>query len=136
MTDSQIQLIQKNWAILKPDTTAIADTFYQLLFQNYPAIKALFPVEHHLQVNKLGEMLEYIVHHLDRLDILMPQIQLMGIRHQRYLVQSAHYPPVGMALIGALQEHSQEHWTTALEEAWIAAYQLLAEIMITSYHEE
>ena len=136
MTDNQIQLIQNNWKILLPDVHAIADAFYDHLFNRFPEIKALFPGEPHLQVEKLGDMLEYIVLHLDRLDILLPQIQLMGIRHQRYRVESAHYVPVGEALIFALEKHLQEDWTPALRDAWLAAYQLMAEVMLGAYNDD
>ena len=136
MTDNQIQLIQNNWKILLPDTHAIADAFYSYLFHHYPELKALFPVDSNSQVTKLGEMLEYIVLHLDRLDLLLPQIQLMGIRHQRYQVESAHYAPVGEALIFALEEHLKEEWTQELGDAWLAAYELIAEVMLDAYNDD
>mgnify|MGYP001797624860 CR=1 FL=1 len=130
MTDLQIQLIQLAWEQAQPQTDSLAETFYEHLFSQSPGLRHLFPKRFDYQLNKFGNTLSHIVHSLRRLDVLLPQIQLLGARHAHYAVESGHYELVKHSMIYALSTHLEDHWSPGMAEAWEAAYQLMADVMI------
>jgi hemoglobin-like flavoprotein len=60
---------------------------------------------------------------------LLPAVRLLGQRHVGYGVQSSHYQTVGEALLWTLGQGLGDKFTPAVEEAWTAAYLLLAATM-------
>jgi hemoglobin-like flavoprotein len=53
----------------------------------------------------------------------------LGERHVQYGVQPHHYDIVGAALLWTLAQGLGKHFTSEVEEAWTAAYTLLANTM-------
>jgi hemoglobin-like flavoprotein len=129
MTNDQVILIQRTWQQMMPASEDIARTFYQLLFNQHPELARLFPADFQLQVDKMAATIETIVSSLDRLDLLLPQVQLMGIRHAYYRVKLEHYAPVREAMLEAFKQHLKDQWTDELATAWEQAYDLLAHTM-------
>jgi hemoglobin-like flavoprotein len=129
VTDLQVKLIQLGWQQVLPEVEAVATTFYDQLFRLQPPLRRLFPTDFQQQVDKMAATIETIVTSLDRLDLLLPQVQLLGVRHAYYRVEPEHYALVAQALLSALAEHLGEHWSTGMAEAWKEAYWLLAETM-------
>lgn len=130
MTDIQIQLIQLAWEQVQPQTDEVARTFYGHLFAQAPALQQLFPRHFQYQLNKLGDTLSSIVNDLGRMDRLVPQIQLLGMRHAYYNVQLGHYGLMKNSLMYALATHLGDHWSQGMAEAWETAYQFVADVMI------
>lgn len=131
MTEQQIRLVKRSWAIFKKiDPALVADVFYSRLFALRPAYRKFFPADMTEQYRKLIDMIHHIVVHLDRMDGIRGEIRDLGRRHQRYGVQPADYAVVGDALHWTLERGLGRDWTGELQEAWIGCYRLLVGDML------
>ncbi|MEP7190309.1 MAG: globin domain-containing protein, partial [Roseiflexaceae bacterium] len=59
----------------------------------------------------------------------VPAVQELGQRHARYGVRDHHYDTVAAALLWTLRQGLGKAFTLEVEQAWIAAYTLLADTM-------
>jgi hemoglobin-like flavoprotein len=66
---------------------------------------------------------------LNKPEQILPAVRQLGARHAGYGVQTHHYQTVGAALLWALAQGLGEGFTPEVEEAWTAAYTLLAQTM-------
>lgn len=137
MTTEQIVLIKKSWRVFRGINPAtVGDAFYSKLFTDTPALRKMFPSNMDLQYQKLIDMLNSIVLHLDDLDKITEDIAAMAKRHVDYGVRPAHYKLVGQALLWTLKVGLGGEWNKAVEKAWTDCYTLLADTMIKSTKEE
>ena len=126
MTPRQIMLVQTSFAQVTPIAATAADLFYGRLFQIAPDVRAMFPDDLSGQKKKLMAMLGTAVADLSHLDTRLPAVRAPGRRHTGYGVGTAHYVPVGVALLWALEKGLGDVFTAEVREAWAAAYRILA----------
>ncbi|MEL6996873.1 MAG: globin family protein [Pseudomonadota bacterium] len=131
MTPRQISLVQESFKTLVPSADDVAELFYARLFELDPALRPMFSSDLTEQGKKLVVMLDVAVKGLSQLDALVPQVMALGRRHRGYGVQAEHYDTVGSALLWTLDQGLGPAFTREVEEAWTAAYGLLAQTMIT-----
>ncbi|MCI0395955.1 MAG: globin domain-containing protein [Chloroflexi bacterium] len=129
MDTRQITLVQSSFAMVAPIADQAADLFYARLFQLDPSLRGLFPSDMREQKGKLMHMLAVAVRGLNRIDELVPAVQLLGRRHAGYGVKPEHYATVGAALLWTLEQGLGEAFTQEVWEAWVAVYTLLANTM-------
>jgi len=125
----QIQLIRDSWQRILPIKEQAAEQFYQRLFELDPSVKALFKGRLDFQGDKLMTTLNVVVNSLDDLHEVEGMLQAMGRRHIIYGVEAAHYETVGAALLWVLQQGLGDSFTEEVEEAWVAAYGIIATVM-------
>lgn len=130
MSPQSIRLVKTSFAYVIPISGEAARLFYQRLFLISPELRALFTSDMDEQGRKLMLTLATVVHDLDRLDRLVPAARDLALRHVGYGVVEAHYPPVGEALLWALEQGLGPRFTPAVRAAWTEAYDLLAGAMI------
>ena len=135
MTPTQIKLVQESFAKVAPIAATAADLFYGRLFEIAPHIRAMFPEDLTEQKKKLMAMLGTVVAGLDRIDALMPAVRALGRSHAQYGVTSAHFAPVGVALLWTLKKGLGDAFTPEVREAWATAYSVLSQAMIVSANE-
>jgi hemoglobin-like flavoprotein len=129
MTPKQIELVQGSWKNVVPIADAAAELFYGRLFSLDPALKPLFKGNLQAQGRKLMSMISTAVNGLTQLDTLVPAVQDLGRRHVKYGVKDQHYDTVAVALVWTLDQGLGEAFTPEVEEAWVAAYGVLAKTM-------
>ena len=129
MTPQQIALVQASWRQVQPVAARTAEFFYGRLFALDPALRPLFPADLQEQGNKLMAMISVAVNSLARLDSLEPAVRSLGRRHAGYGVEERHFAAVGEALIWTLQRGLGAGFSSEVEEAWCAAYDVLAGVM-------
>lgn len=129
MNDQQVQLVQDSFEYVKPITGVAADLFYSRLFELDPSLRPLFNGNLGEQKTKLMTTLAFAVAGLRQPDKLLPAVRQLGHRHIGYGVQSHHYQTVGAALLWTLGQGLGDKFTPAVQEAWTAAYTLLASTM-------
>lgn len=130
MDAKQVTLVQSTWQKVVPIAEVAADSFYTKLFELDPSLRELFPRDLREQKDKLLATISRVVSSLDRLQDVLPAVENLGRRHQRYGVRPEHYDTVGHALLGTLQAGLGEAWNDEIKTAWATAYGTLAQVML------
>jgi len=124
-------LLKQSFEIIKPQGEAFADSFYQRLFAYYPQTQILFArTDMKRQKSSLMATLATIVASVERGDNLMPTVQKLGERHQRYGVMPEHYPLVGGVLLEVFKEYIGPSFSVAMQDAWSKAFEIISTHMI------
>lgn len=129
MQTDQILLVQTTFKQVEPIAETAAELFYSRLFTIDPSLRPLFKGDLKKQGKKLMQALHVVVKGISRLDTILPTVQQLGREHVKYGVQDAHYDTVGAALLWTLEQGLGDTFTPEVEEAWTAAYGLLAGAM-------
>ena len=130
MTPEQISLVQSSFDRLGPQLPTLATRFYQELFARNPALRSLFTTDMAEQKVRFSRKLTEIVWAMSRLAELLTHTRALGARHVGYGVRVADYRTVGDALLAALAAVLGDSFDTPTREAWILAYNLVAETML------
>jgi hemoglobin-like flavoprotein len=129
VTPQQIALVQASWKQVQPIAGTAAAMFYGRLFLLEPSVRGMFRGDMEEQGRRLMSMISVAVNSLSRLESIVPAIQSLGRRHSAYGVEDRHYAVVGEALVWTLGQGLGAAFTKETEEAWRAAYGLLATTM-------
>jgi hemoglobin-like flavoprotein len=129
MTPDQIALVQATYDKIAPIQVTTGALFYRRLFELNPELRQLFHSDIMIQSRKLMEMLALIVENLSQFDQMLPRVQMLGRGHVGYGARTEHYDTVGMALVWAIRQGLEEQFTLVDEQAWMAAYTMLANAM-------
>ncbi|TWT96201.1 Bacterial hemoglobin [Botrimarina colliarenosi] len=124
------QLVRATWKLAKADSLTLTKRFYARLFELAPGVRPLFPDDLREQRRKLGASLDVVVTKLDDLSTVITELTRLAERHAGYGAEPEHYPVVGEALIGALQEQLGDAWTPEVEQAWVDVYGVASSVMI------
>nr|MBV6629080.1 hypothetical protein [Oceanococcus sp. HetDA_MAG_MS8] len=130
MTPDQIRCVQESFDKLAPQATAIGRAFYDRLFALAPEVRPLFRGDLHAQQTMLVNTLNLVVNNLHTPDKILPTVQNLGARHAGYGADPEHYSVVGQALIDTLRDFLGSEWRAEEQQAWTAAYGLLADLMV------
>jgi len=136
MTPKQIALVQATWKQVEPIAGQAAALFYSRLFLLDPSLRRLFKGDMQEQGTKVMSMISIAVSSLARLESIVPAVQALGRRHAGYGVQPRHYATVGAALVWTLEQGLGKAFTKETEDAWRAAYGVLAATMQQATTEE
>jgi hemoglobin-like flavoprotein len=129
MTPDQITRVESSFGKLAPISATAGTLFYRRLFELDPGLRPMFTGDLSAQSRKLMAMIALVVDNLHQFATLLPQVQALGREHVGYGVQAAHYDTVGAALLWTLRTGLEEQFTAEDEEAWAAAYAMLADAM-------
>ena len=129
MTPDQITRVESSFGKLAPISATAGALFYLRLFELDPGLRPMFTGDLNVQSRKLMAMITLMVDNLHQFAVLLPQVQALGRDHVGYGVQPAHYDTVGEALLWTLRTGLEEQFTTEDEEAWAAAYAMIADAM-------
>lgn len=112
----------------QPELTG--ELFYGKLFELNPALQQMFPQNMEEQIQKLVNMITYMVSRLQTMPQIQKDIDAMAVRHTGYGVEEEHYAVVGDALLWVLENRLEDHWDEEACRAWSELYQIWAESMI------
>jgi hemoglobin-like flavoprotein len=129
LTMTQIELVQKTFAVVAPIADDAAALFYRRLFEIDPRLEPMFKGNMAEQRRKLMVMLSAAVKGLPRLDRLVPVLEDLGRRHAHYGVEDRHYETVGEALLWTLEKGLGPEFTPEVREAWTSVYGIVASTM-------
>ena len=129
LTANDIVLVQASFTRLVPMQDAIAEFFYDRLFEVAPKLRELFPSDLRHQKRKLMQMIATAVGGLNNLDKIIPAVKALGARHSGYGVTAAHYAIVGETLLWTLERGLGEGFTPEMRSAWAKVYGVLAATM-------
>ncbi|MGG5885659.1 globin family protein [Falsiroseomonas sp. HC035] len=129
MNAAQISHVEASYRLVAPIAEPAAAIFYRRLFDLDPSLRPMFPQDLSSQERKLMQAIGFVVAHLRVPEHLLPAVSALGARHAGYGVQRQHYDTVGQALLLTLAEGLGDAFTPAVQDAWEAAYELLAKVM-------
>src|SRR3989442_571946 len=134
LTDRQRAIVQSTVPLLETGGEALITHFYQTMLGEYPEVRALFSMAHQqsgAQPRALAYSVLMYAKHIDRLEALGDLPAQIINKHVALQVQPEHYPIVGTCLLRAIREVlGAEIATDEVIDAWGAAYQQLADILI------
>lgn len=129
MTATEVALIQRSFAQVRPILEDAALLFYERLFELDPSLRSLFRSSREAQAQKLAQALTVVVKGLENPAQLRGAIEALGRRHAGYGVREDHYTTVGEALIWTLERALGRAFTPDVRAAWVDAYGWLAFVM-------
>jgi hemoglobin-like flavoprotein len=121
--------VQQTFALAAPRANEVAARFYARLFELDPTIRPLFTSDLKQQGEKLITVLAFAVRGLNQPDGIVDAVKRLGQRHVQYGVRAHDYGTVGEALLWTLAQELGPAFTQEVQDAWTAAYQLLAGLM-------
>jgi methyl-accepting chemotaxis protein len=130
MTPEQITLVQASYRRVGPRLPDLASRFYIELFRRDPALRPLFTTDAAEQEVRFARKLTELVEAIPSLDELLAVTQALGARHVGYGVRAADYETVGAALLDALAAMLGDDFDPETRQAWVVAYNLMAETML------
>jgi nitric oxide dioxygenase len=119
--------------VLREQGENITRVFYREMFQAHPELLNVFNPANQRnggQAKSLAASILSYAAHIDRLDQLGGMVEQIAQKHFSLEILPAHYPIVGKHLLGAIETVLGEAATPEILEAWGAAYQQLADVMI------
>lgn len=134
LTAEQRAIVQSTVPLLEAGGEALITHFYQRLLGEHPEVRPLFNSTHQktgAQPRALAFSVLMYAKHIDRLENLGNLPAQIINKHVALQVQPEHYPIVGQCLLSSIREVlGAEIATDAVIDAWAAAYQQLADILI------
>ena len=134
LTAEQRAIVQSTVPLLESGGEALITHFYQSLLGGHPEVRALFNSTHQqsgAQPRALAFSVLMYAKHIGRLENLGNLPAQIINKHVALQVQPEHYPIVGQCLLASIREVlGAEIATDAVIDAWAAAYQQLADILI------
>lgn len=135
MTPEQIQLVNNSFNQVETIADDAAALFYKRLFEVAPGVRPLFKGDMQNQGRMLMSTIGMVVRGLNDPRSILPEIQKLGVRHNRYGAEVAHYPVVGECLLWTLEQGLGDAFTPELKAAWAEAYGLLSSLMIQAQNQ-
>ena len=134
LTTEQRAIVKSTVPLLESGGEALITHFYNTMLAEYPEVRPFFNQAHQAngdQPRALANGVLMYARHIDRLDQLGGLVAQIVNKHVSLQIEAAHYPIVGACLLRAIREVlGAEVATDAVIDAWGAAYQQLADILI------
>ncbi len=128
--EDQLAIVKSTAPAVQQNSVAITTRFYDRLFENHPETKAFFVNTSPGQAVRLADALVAYTENIDDLSPIVPVVKAIGRKHVAAGVKPEHYEVVGTELLGAVVDVLGE-LPDEVVDAWAAAYQALADILIT-----
>jgi ferredoxin-NADP reductase/hemoglobin-like flavoprotein len=129
-------LLRESWALVSEVSDKVAVQFYGMLFSRHPEVRALFPAVMDTQRDRLLNALTYVVLNLDDVEAATAYLRELARDHRKFDVQPEHFYVFGRCLVASMRANSGGAWKPAYDDAWLAAYDLIATVMIEAAAED
>jgi len=125
-----LEALETSFDLVAPRGEELMNEFYARLFAAAPAVRTLFPRDMEKQKTMLLSALVLLRKSLRDLDAIVPTLRTLGARHVAYGARPEHYPVVGSVLIESMAAIAGPAWTPEYEQAWGAAFEIVAGTML------
>lgn len=134
LSDVIRQQVKATAPILKEHGVVLTSHFYQRMFLHNPELKNIFNQGHQhggQQQQALAMAVAAYAEHIDDPSVLLPVLERVANKHVSLGIRAEHYPIVGQHLLASIREVlGEETASDSLLNAWGAAYQQLADLLI------
>jgi hemoglobin-like flavoprotein len=110
----------------------VAELFYSKLFELDPPLSVVFGDDLKDRQKRFTQILGATVRGLDRVDVLLPAVRELGIRHPLFGAMDEHHASVASALLWTLEKGLRKDFTADVKSAWIKTYGVLSQTMRAS----
>lgn len=134
LTNAQKSMITSTVPLLQQLGSDFGKHFYARMFHHDPEVLAYFNPAHQrsgAQQNALTQAVLAYAQHISGLEPLEGAVAMIAHKHVSLTIQPEHYPIVGHHLLETIRELLGAVVDDAMCAAWAAAYQQLADILIT-----
>ncbi|MDU9006331.1 globin domain-containing protein [Sedimentitalea todarodis] len=130
LTQTELDMVCTSLERLRSDFTDHPQYFYKSLFERAPELREMFREDLEGQGMKFMTTLGVIVSRLNDDASSAEQYLGLGKLHASLGVETAHFAPMGDALMDTLRAGLGDGFTPELETAWRRAYNHVSEMMI------
>ncbi|MYZ52672.1 NO-inducible flavohemoprotein [Malikia spinosa] len=134
LNDAQRAIVKSTVPLLETGGETLTQHFYRIMLGEFSEVRPLFNQAHQAsgdQPRALANSVLMYAKHIDRLEALGNLPAQIVHKHVSLQVKPEHYPIVGACLLRAIREVlGAEVATDAVIDAWGAAYQQLADLLI------
>ncbi|KAK3186730.1 hypothetical protein K4F52_004476 [Lecanicillium sp. MT-2017a] len=133
LTPEQIAIVKSTVPILQQHGETITRTFYGNMLSAHPELKNIFSLRNQstgAQQRALANSVLAYATYIDDLPRLTHAVERIAHKHASLFVKPEQYAIVGEHLVGAFAQVLGDGLTPPVAEAWIAAYQQLADVFI------
>jgi len=133
ISQETINIVKSTAPILKKQGKQITTRMYEIMFEQYPEVKAQFDMSAQAngsQPTKLANAVYSYASNIDNLEALQAAVDKIAYRHVQTHVLPEQYPVVGKCLLQAMKDILGDAATEEVMAAWTEAYQALADIFI------
>jgi nitric oxide dioxygenase len=139
LTSQQRAIVKSTVPLLETGGEALTSHFYKIMLGEHSEVRPLFNQAHQAsgdQPRALANGVLMYARHIDQLEALGLLVGKIINKHVALQVLPEHYPIVGSCLLRAIREVlGAEVATDEVIEAWAAAYQQLADLLIGAEEE-
>ncbi|KAF0692944.1 Aste57867_16037 [Aphanomyces stellatus] len=141
LSPRHIQLIKANWAAVCQGTSAFDATkdgspdkffhrtFYALLFNAEPSLRAIFRSSLTMQGKSLASIIKVMTSVMSASNIV-ERMQALATGHLKFGVRREDYATMGVTLIKTLEIISGNGWSRDIRDAYMTAYCLLFYLLL------
>ncbi|ODC04339.1 nitric oxide dioxygenase [Terasakiispira papahanaumokuakeensis] len=134
MQASQIELIKSTIPVLEAHGVELIQHFYHRMLTHNSELRNIFNHAHQASGRQpqalAGAVLAY-AQHIEDPSALWKTLERIAHKHVSLNIRAEHYAIVGKHLLAAISEVLGDQASDELIEAWAAAYQQLADVLIT-----
>lgn len=133
LSDKQKEIILSTVPLLREGGVALTTHFYNRMFSHHPELKNLFNMGNQQSGKQQTALALAVLAYAENISnpaVLMPAVDLIGHKHTSLNIQPEQYEIVGMHLLASIKEVLQDLATDEVLDAWKAAYDQLAQLMI------
>ncbi|HVK54498.1 MAG TPA: NO-inducible flavohemoprotein [Burkholderiales bacterium] len=134
LTQQQVTIVKATVPLLETGGETLTNHFYRILLAEHPEVRPLFNQAHQVsgaQPRALANGVLMYARHIDKLQALGGLATQIVNKHVSLQVLPEHYPIIGACLLRAIREVlGAEIATDEVINAWAAAYQQLADLLI------
>lgn len=130
------QLLRDSLGLVDLPDAGLTVRCYEILFDRYPTIRAMFGRETRVQAHELHTALLSVADHVDDAEWLRTTLHALGRQHARFGVTRPMYCAFAECMIAAMSEIGGDAWTPAMTSAWDSALAAVATIMLDGYPDQ
>ena len=133
LSSQDIKIVQSTVPLIEGAGTVVTDHFYRRMFTHNPELKDIFNMSNQETGKQKVALFEAIVAYaknLDNVAVLKHAVERIANKHTSFHIKPDDYKIVGHHLIETMRELLGGHFTDAVEQSWLKAYGVLANIFI------
>ncbi len=128
--EAAVTRLSTSLELIRSKGPSVTKSFYALLFERFPGVRAMFPADIAAQERKLLDTLVMVIEHVRHPQRVTGMLQDLGRRHVGYGARPEHYAIICSILVECLAKEAGKDWSPQLETEWTQALALVSQIMI------